>query len=100
MTKPLTRASLRAKLKVIEPVDTQQRNAIVCNLIGHSKIVSYCFGYISCARCEQQIGDTLGSVFDLTDSVIVGHQCDQCVANFAKLGWQDKQYVSSPFKKD
>lgn len=96
----LTKADLMAKLKVLEPVDKEQRNSMVCLLMGHSKIVTYCFGYVNCARCDAQIGDTLGSTHDMRSEVIVGHDCEMCRANFARLGWADKLYAPGPFKKD
>ena len=61
------------------------RNRITCALIGHSRIVTYCFGYVS-ARCGDQIGDTLGGMTSLENSVVVGHACDICRANYEKLG--------------
>jgi len=44
----------------IEGLSDEQAKAVVCALIGHSKIVNTCMGYIHCARCEAQLGDSLG----------------------------------------
>lgn len=97
--RPETRASLHAKLKALDPADGGARNAIVCALIGHSSIVTYCFGYVSCSRCEAQLGDTLAGAYSLKDSVIVGHDCARCQTNYSKLGWRDKLYARAPFRK-
>lgn len=59
-----------------------------------------CFGYVHCARCEEQIGDTLGGIFDTTNSVIVNHGCKKCKKNYKKLNWKDKFLVEYPFKKE
>ncbi len=63
---------------------------IFCIYFGHSMIVSSCFGYIQCGRCDQQIGDTLGGIFVLKNYVIIGHKCKACKKNYKKLNWKDK----------
>lgn len=75
-----------------------QRNSVVCAMIGHSKIVFLCFGEVSCGRCNHPIGDTLMGSYDLSKCVIVGHDCDNCHSNYKALTWQDKLYVANPFK--
>lgn len=100
MGKPTTEAELMDRIAALGDLDEDQRNQIVCALIGHSRIVSMCFGYVSCARCATQIGDTLGGCFDLTESVIVGHKCSVCTANFEKLDWADKVFAPDPFPAD
>lgn len=97
----LTKQGLLQKLKALGAITKEQRNATVCALIGHSHIVTRCFGYISCARCESQIGDTLLTGVS-TDTVVVGHNkdCPDCKAAYAKMGWQDKLYVPNPFKEN
>ena len=72
---------------------------IFCVLFGHSMIVSNCMGYISCGRCDQQIGDTLASIYNLEGHVIIGHNCKACKKNYKKLTWKDKFLVGDPFKK-
>lgn len=93
-----TRDDLVRKLAALGEITEPERNRITCALIGHSRIVTYCFGYVSCARCGDQIGDTLGGMTDLENSVVVGHACDICRANYEKLGWQDKLFVANPFE--
>jgi len=69
---------------------------IICAALGHSKIVTSCFGYICCARCDTQLGDTLGGCYSIRDIVIVGHACDTCRTNYAKLSWKDKIFTINP----
>ncbi len=90
-------AEMRAKLKAMGPMPTEKRNAVVCALVGHSRIQEYCFGYFTCGRCGAQVGDSLGSVYDTTKVVIVGHDCPTCRANFAAGDWRDTLYAKSPF---
>lgn len=92
----MTKAELLKKLKALGKISNKQRNAVVCTLVGHSKVVTTCFGYVHCARCDAQIGDNLGSVFDLTNYVIVGHACDTCKDNYRKLDWKSKLYAVDP----
>lgn len=93
-----TREDMVRKLEALGEITAPERNRITCALIGHSRIVTYCFGYVSCARCGDQIGDTLGGMTNLENSVVVGHACDICRANYEKLGWQDKLFVPNPFE--
>jgi hypothetical protein len=96
----MTRAELRRRIASLGDISKGERNAIVCAFLGHSKIVTYCFGYVHCARCEAKIGDTLGGATELSSNVIVEHDCPTCRANFAKLGWADKLYTPTPFPKE
>ena len=93
-----TREDMIRKLEALGEITAPERNRITCALIGHSRIVTYCFGYVSCARCGDQIGDTLGGMTDLGENVVVGHACDICRANYEKLSWQDKLFVANPFE--
>lgn len=71
---------------------------VFCALFGHSNIISTFFGYVYCARCGDQIGDSLGGYYENPNAVIVGHNCDKCKANYAKLTWRDKFLAPNPFK--
>ena len=87
-------------LKTLPIKDKDHRNSIVCSLIGHSSICTWCFGYRYCGRCSDQLGDSLGSIdLGVGSSVIVGHKCKECRANFKHCTWKDKLYVADPFKK-
>ena len=100
MKKIITKKELMAKLKAIEPKNKEQRNELVCALIGHSNIESTFFGYRYCGRCEAQIGDSLGSIYENPNSVVIGHNCKICRKNYKKLTWRDKLYCPDPFKKE
>ncbi len=96
----MTKKELLKKLKVLEPGSDEQRNQVVCSLIGHSKIQTVCFGYHYCGRCGAQVGDTLGSIYpDADQAVVVGHNCDRCRENFKALTWRDKVFAPDPFKE-
>lgn len=86
----------RQLLTTLKTVPEELKTSVVCAMIGHSKIISLCFGYVKCARCDAQI-DQFGSVFDTTDSVIMRHNCEICQENFKKLGWKDLYLCPDPF---
>lgn len=73
----------------IKGLKGEQRKATICALIGHSNIVTTCFGYVGCGRCKAQIGDTLAGCYSNEKAVIVGHDCKVCRKNFKRLTWQD-----------
>jgi len=70
----------------------EQRNAVVCALVGHSRIVSYCMWYLYCGRCGAQVGDTLGGSATAKENVIIGHDCDTCRKNMKNMTWKDTLY--------
>ena len=93
----MTLQQVKAKLKGI-PKDKQP--AVVCALIGHSRIHTSCFGYKYCGRCGTQVGDSLGGYYDGSKNVVVGHSkepCTKCKANYARMTWRDKFMVRDPF---
>lgn len=90
---------LHKRLKRLGKMPDDTRNSVTCSLIGHSKIITGCFGYQYCGRCTQQVGDTLGGV-GVDGEVIVGHECPTCVRNYSRLGWKDKVFVPNPFPKE
>lgn len=91
-----TQDELEAKLAILQPESDQQRNDIACALIGHSNIIETCIGYVHCARCGAQIGDSLGGVYSNENAVIVGHNCETCRENYRTLTWQDKLFCPDP----
>ncbi|MNJ68546.1 hypothetical protein D3C77_648020 [compost metagenome] len=94
----MTELELQAKLEALGPLTDEQRNEIVCSLVGHSLIQTYCFGYYNCARCGEQMGDSLmGRYSKAEQTVIVGHDCGLCRANYAELGWEHKIFTPDPF---
>ena len=93
----MTRSEVR---KRVSGLPTERRNAVVCGLIGHSRIQEFCFGYFTCGRCGAQVGDSLASSYSGAETaVIVGHKCEQCVQNAKTLTWRDRLYVADPFRK-
>lgn len=98
-TEAITRADLRAKLAALGEITKDQRNDIVCSLLGHSDIVCYSFWRFLCGRCGDIVGDKLSGATG-EKYVVIGCDCKKCRANFKKLDWRHKLYVPSPFKKD
>lgn len=67
--------------------------AVLCALFGHPPIARNCFGYITCARCDAQLGDTLGGCYSLTDMIVLGHTtdpCQKCDALWEKTRFRDR----------
>lgn len=89
----MTKKELMKKLKAVEPDSKDQRNEIVCSLIGHSRIRTFFFGYNYCGRCGTQLGDSLGGVWKQTDEYIEGHDDEDCLKALLKMDWRDKLYV-------
>ena len=85
-------------LQRIKGLDEDTQKRMVCALIDHSRIVSFCWGYITCGRCGETIGDTIASTFSLKEKVIINHKCDTCKKNYKSMGWKDKFLVDDPFK--
>lgn len=84
----------------IEGLPEEVQKRMICALVGHSGVVTTCFGYVNCARCGVQVGDTLGGTASLDTRVVVGHNCDTCRANFAKMNWRDKLLTPDPFAEE
>lgn len=97
----LTEQELMQKLAALGDITEEQRNEVVCALIGHSRIQTFCFGYYNCARCGAQMGDNLAGCYpQAANVVIVGHaggKCPKCHENYEKLGWEDKIFCPDPF---
>lgn len=94
-TRKMTRAEV---LRRVRGLEREERNAVVCALVGHSGIHHSCWGYKNCARCGAQVGDSLGGSYDGSSTVIVGHNCKKCRTNYAAMTWRDKLFVPDPFK--
>lgn len=65
--------------------------ATVCAWVGHSRMATVFMGYQSCARCRQQIGDTLAGVgrSDLLFVAQSAHDCPECRAFAKEMTWRD-----------
>lgn len=92
-----TKKELLGKLKALGKLDLGTKKNVVCSLIGHSNIQTVFFGYVSCARCGQQVGDCLAGVYQNDKQVVVGHNCETCRKNFDQLSWKDKYLCPDPF---
>lgn len=65
--------------------------ATVCAWWGHSHMATQFFGEQYCARCGQQIGDSLAGM-GRTDILFVGdsaHDCPECRERATKMTWRD-----------
>lgn len=100
MNDELTEAAVLAAVAALGDISDEQRNSVVCALIGHSDIQSSFFGYYNCGRCNEQVGDALGGSYSSASVVIIGHNCDRCRANFEALTWRDKLFAPDPFKAE
>lgn len=96
----MTREEYDAKIAALEPLTEEQRKSVTCSLLGHSHITTGCFGYVYCARCGEQLGDTLGGCFYDPLEVRVGHNCPTCRENYKKLGWESKVLAPNPFTEE
>lgn len=99
-TKIKTLRDLKSKLSALGDLDEDTKKSVVCSLIGHSNIQTWCFGYVSCARCGDQVGDSLMGLYRNGKQVIVGHNCEVCQENYAKMTWKDKYMAPDPFKPE
>lgn len=78
-------------LQRIKGLRDDQRKQAICGLVGHSRITTYFWGYHYCGRCDEQIGDSLGSTYSgAENNLIVGHNCDTCRDIDKTLTWRDK----------
>ena len=93
----MTKKEYEAKMAALEPLDDAQRKGVTCSLLGHSNIVEVCFGYVTCSRCGEQLGDMLGGCYYNPNAVQVGHNCPTCRDNYKKLTWKDKILSPNPF---
>ena len=95
----MTQKELREKIKALGKINLETKKSIICSLIGHSRICTGFFGYRYCGRCNEQLGDSLGS-FDPENkkAVLVGHNCEVCKKNWKKCTWKDKLFCKDPFK--
>jgi hypothetical protein len=92
---PVTKREVQSRIRGLD-ADTQKR--MVCALVGHSRIQSFCFGYFNCGRCGEQVGDSLGGVYpEAAQAVVIGHNCEACQKNAETLTWRDTLLAPDPF---
>ena len=87
----MTKAEVK---KRIAGLSDEQQKEIVCALVGHSRIRTYCFGYHHCARCSALLGDSLGGAYKDDNAVYplhIGQKMDgcRCNENAKSLTWRD-----------
>ena len=71
-----------------------QKAQIFCIKNGHANYITTCFGYVHCGRCSDQIGDTLGGIFDTSNKILVKHNCKKCNNLKKELSPLDKKILS------
>lgn len=85
---PLDIAAVRLLVKQVKGLAAKR--AVVCALVGHSRIVGeVSFGYVHCGRCGGQVGDTLGGATSLEGRPVIGHGCGKCKAALKLMTWRD-----------
>jgi hypothetical protein len=94
MKTDITEAQVREKLIGL---DEETQKNVVCALVGHSNVLTFCFGYHHCARCSAMLGDSLAGAYRNADGVYVGHDCAECRANADRLTWKDTLLTPDPF---
>ena len=68
--------------------------AVFCALFGHARVYEMCIGYVHCARCGAQVGDTIAGVF--MDKGGVSCPCTECEAAWKRLPWLDRFLCAQP----
>ena len=97
VTREMTQAEVKDRIKGLLAKDAKP---VICALVGHSRIQTYCFGYFNCSRCDAQVGDSLASSYpQAKEVVVVGHDCAQCRTNEKTLTWRDRWMAAEPFPK-
>ena len=71
---------------------------VLCALFGCPMVIDYCFGYVTCARCHRQHGDTLMGSFEMGGYVVKGHACAECTKLWSQLSWHEKILVGGKAK--
>ena len=87
----MTKAEAKQRIKGLS--DDQQK-AMLCALVGHSRIRDYCFGYHHCARCGAMLGDSLAGAYQDDKAAYPGHlgrdiEGCHCNENAKTLTWRD-----------
>lgn len=85
MRKLLTKVRKRRAIVVItetlrKDATESQLRTMLCAVLGHPPVVTTFFGYINCARCGEQVGDSLGGANTAKNRMVVGHKCEMCDA--------------------
>ena len=84
----MERNELEQKLEGLTPLEPEQRKAITCVLIGHSRLVAQIGPLLFCARCM-----TPYTPARMDTLVYQDHDCVACNENRKRLGWEDTLFV-------
>jgi hypothetical protein len=77
-----------------------QKGAVVCALVGHSRVQTHFFGEYACGRCGVVVGDSLVGAYNAHGAVILGHGCATCRKNREILTWKDTLLVEEKLAED
>lgn len=88
-------------LKVTDQLalDPDKEAKVICATFGHSNIQHHCFGYFYCSRCNEQVGDSLGSVYNADKVVLMDHNCSLCQRNYKLSSIINRLFVENPFRE-
>jgi hypothetical protein len=70
----------------------------LCTLYGHPPVLTTCFGYEYCARCGEQLGDSLGGIGTSQGKMVVGHSCAVC--DSVRAGLTEAQSLLTQLEPD
>lgn len=84
--------TLICKSIVSAPIETIRKT--LCAMVGHPPLIDQCFGYVTCARCNEQLGDNLaGFTIATAGKKVIGHSPDCPHCGHVKLTPTDKLLV-------
>lgn len=69
---------------------------LVCAVFRHSNLEDSCWGYVSCARCGAQLGDTLAGCYSNSRQVGISCDCTACRENLKRLTFIDTFLAKKP----
>lgn len=84
----MERNELEQKLEGLGPIEPEQRRAITCVLIGHSRVVAPVGSLLFCARCM-----TPYTPARMDTLVYQDHDCEACNENRKRLNWEDTLFI-------
>ncbi len=61
---------MKTKKAKTKSLTLEQKRSIYCVKNGHSRLRTFCFGYHYCARCGDQLGDSLGGAYQAADETV------------------------------
>ena len=73
---------------------------VLCAVVGHPPVLETFFGYQTCARCGEQLGDSLAGVSVATSAAVVGHNCEKCAGIWRSLSPEQRLLTLNPVTGD